>query len=585
MNNSHVPTSRLARRARWVLRVALFLSVIAWIQPAAAAGLAPRATDTEARQLNPYIWPSHDWRSPGFISVVDGKMYDPDCWPIQSVGSNVPNLIYRESILENLEWMRQHRVRWIRIFITGHREQLDLSPDLAIGRLGELVRLVEAYNARIPKSEAIYLFVVLTDYYGQGVPGDTYTRDNPQGCEFVVLPAPWFRRDHRSFDFESECGDPLVRDAPNYEVNYKPWVMQIVSAMADSPTILGWQLGNELKARSSTRNGISIDTAFDWYSEFVRDMVDSIRSVDRNHVIITPGQYFSEMIDLPYRPDGKNLESSLRTTYLRRLDSVMRDCGEYCWNVWNLTFYDFNLYPADDAMALARGNVATLATEYGFTLGTKYEEDVRFGGDRLQALRSGISRSWQDVFNENHDAFWGLSETTTQLKLSGIAAWGSTNPDPETDPGSDLDRRRGISHAPEGMSLWNQWGSVANELEFRNAKSGQSSACLDANTSGRSAPPPSGSRPTPTSPLAFRVSDPPSPPLEVTGFVVGINTDPNDPFIEIEVSRGRELVRLPRGRAARAIKPVNLRDNVRVKGWPMGDDVVWATSIESAGRR
>ena len=67
-------------------------------------------------------WPEHDWRSPGFVGVVDGVMYDPDCWPLQSVGANVPNLIYRESILQNLDWMRKNRVRWIRVFATGHRE-------------------------------------------------------------------------------------------------------------------------------------------------------------------------------------------------------------------------------------------------------------------------------------------------------------------------------------------------------------------------------------------------------------------------------------------------------------------------------
>ena len=67
-------------------------------------------------------WPDHDWRSPGFVGVVDGVMYDPDCWPLQSVGANVPNLIYRESIVQNLEWMRKNKVRWIRVFATGHRE-------------------------------------------------------------------------------------------------------------------------------------------------------------------------------------------------------------------------------------------------------------------------------------------------------------------------------------------------------------------------------------------------------------------------------------------------------------------------------
>ena len=69
--------------------------------PAATPAATPTATpgtDTDDGQAISYQdWPNHDWRSPGFVGIVDGEMFDPDCWRMQAVGANVPNLIYRES--------------------------------------------------------------------------------------------------------------------------------------------------------------------------------------------------------------------------------------------------------------------------------------------------------------------------------------------------------------------------------------------------------------------------------------------------------------------------------------------------------
>ena len=46
----------------------------------------------------------------GFVSLVGGRLYDPFCRPSRSVGSNVPNLLFRDGLRENLEWMRQHQL-------------------------------------------------------------------------------------------------------------------------------------------------------------------------------------------------------------------------------------------------------------------------------------------------------------------------------------------------------------------------------------------------------------------------------------------------------------------------------------------
>lgn len=525
-------------------------------------------------------WPDHDWRSPGFVGIVDGVLYDPDCWPLQAVGANVPNLIYRESIVQNLEWMRRNKVRWIRVFATGHREAPELDAEARARMVRELTRLVEAYNQRVARSEAIYLLIVLTDYYGQGVPGDVYLRDNPHGCDFTVLPAPWFRRGYQRYSFSPECGDPPASDVPNYEVYYKPWVKQLVSDLAESPAILGWQLGNELKARNNARN--SIAEGYEWYLDFVTDMTDTIRSVDKNHLVFVGAQYFAELTDIPYRPGSGGIDSHQREQYLKAVDQMARACGAYCWNVWPLTFYDFNPYPADDAMVLRKGGIATLATEFGFTLGTPEEERVRFGGSRVQALRSGLSRPWQDIDGAWHDAQWSLAETIRGLGLNGAAPWGSPYPNPQTDLGSDLDRRRGISLAPEGMDLWHVWTGVAADLEFQNARAGAAPACLGLSSSGRPLGGPPAPRPSPVPPLMARPSPSPAPPLDVLGVVTGISTDVDEPTLIVQTRTGTLRLRMPKDQS---VKMFNVGDNVRARGWPMGDDVVFATGVEVVYQR
>jgi hypothetical protein len=532
--------------------------------------------DDAEQPLSYADWPDHDWRSPGFVGTVDGVMYDPDCFPLQSVGANVPNLIYRESIVQNLEWMRRNKIRWIRVFATGHREAPDVDAEQRARMVRELVTLVEAYNKKVGRSESVYLLIVLTDYYGHGVPGDQYMRDNPNGCDFSVLPAPWFRRGHQRFNFSPECGDASVADAPNYEVHYKPWVRQLVSDLAESPAILGWQLGNELKARNSARNGI--EDGYDWYLDFIKDMTDTIRSVDKNHLVFVGAQYFAELTDIPYRPGTGGIDTYLRAKYLKAVDQMARACGAYCWNVWPLTFYDFNAYPADDAMVLHKGGIATLATEFGFTLGTPAEERAMFGGNRVAALRTGLKRAWQDIDGNWHDEQWSLAETIRELEMNGAAPWGSPYPNPETDLGSDLDRRRGISLAPEGMNLWHVWTGVAADLEYRNARAGSSSGCTSVSSSGRPAGGTPPARPTPAPPLMARPSASPTAPLDVTGVVTGISTAIDDPTLIIRTSKNVVYrLRMPRNQS---VKTFNVGDDVRVQGWPMGDGVMLATAVQ-----
>ncbi|MCC6178296.1 MAG: hypothetical protein IT305_23580 [Chloroflexi bacterium] len=565
--------------APFAVRLALVLATLsAFVLPFQSA-YGDGADDASAA-LSTADWPSHDWRSPGFVGVLGGQMYDPDCWPLQSVGANVPNLIYRESIVQNLEWMRKNKVRWIRVFATGHGIAPNLTADDAAQRVRELTRLVEAYNRSVAPSEAIYLLIVLTDYYGHGVPGDVYLRDNPHGCDFHVLAAPWYRRGYQRFSFDAECGDGPTSDVPNYEVFFRPWVQQLVGDLADSPAILGWQLGNELKARNSARNGIV--NGYDWYVDFVKDMTAAIRAVDKNHLIVNGAQYFAELTDIGYRPGTGGIDPDLRVKYQQAVDTMARACDGYCWNVWPLTFYDFNPYPVDDAILLERGGIATLATEYGFTLGSPDENQLRFGGDRTEALRTGMKRPWQDIDGHWYDSHPGLAATIRDLGLAGAAPWGSPYPNPDTDLGNDLDRQRGISLAPEGMDLWHVWTGIAQDLNYQNARAGASAACLATTSSGRALGGPPAPRPTPVPLLMARPSPSPTPPMDLVGVITGISTDVTDPTLIVRTTPGTVRLRMPKDQS---VKEYNIGDSIRVRGWPMGDGVVLATAIERAAIR
>src|SRR5207237_5593264 len=118
----------------------------------------------------------------------------------------------------------------------------------AAAALSAFLGQVEHFNAVHPPDEAIYILVSLTDYYQSGVPGDRQAFDHPVFRASPVLPAPWYRAGVTAFDFEQEHGFGWLYGLPNYEMNYQPWVLEIVAALSDSPALMGWQLGNELKA-------------------------------------------------------------------------------------------------------------------------------------------------------------------------------------------------------------------------------------------------------------------------------------------------------------------------------------------------
>jgi hypothetical protein len=243
-------------------------------------------------------------------------------------------------------------------------------------------------------------------------------------------------------------------DAPNYEVHYKPWVERLVKVGAQSPALLGWQFGNEMKARDFTPDN-GVDEAYEWYVDWLADMTDTIRQIDKNHLILTGTQY----------------------RYEARFDKILRGCRQYCWNVWTLTNYDFHHYAIDDAMYLQPRKVPVMITEHGFTLGTPEEERARFDGDRVLALKFGRNRAWTDLQGNQRPYDWSTSDLIESTGLQGVAPWASPAPAASAEPWIDLDWQRGISHAREGEMLWQAWHEIAGRLETANEQQGVSARC------------------------------------------------------------------------------------------------------------
>ena len=423
--------------------------------------------------------PSHDWRSVGYASVVDGQLYDPFCRPLRSVGSNVPNLMFRDGLRENLEWMRQRQMRWLRVIATGQgtaRPGDQAVPGVVEQRLAYLLREVEAFNAARPPNESIYVLVNFTNYYEPGVPGDQYGFDHAGWCNARVLNAPWYRRGITRYSFDQQCGGGRLVDAPNYEVFYKPWVERLVAVGAQSPALLGWQFGNELKSRDFTPDN-GIDEAYDWYVDWMADMTDTIRRIDRNHLIFTGTQYLAELTDYPYRPRDGDPVPSMIPGYQARFDKILRGCRQFCWNVWTLTNYDFHHYAIDDAMYLEPRKVAVVITEHGFTLGSPEEERMRFDGDRVLALKHGRSRPWTDIQGVRRPYDWSTHDLVEEAGIQGLAPWASPAPAASADPWIDLDWQRGISRVREGEMLWQAWHEIAARLETSNGQAGISQRC------------------------------------------------------------------------------------------------------------
>ena len=59
--------------------------------------------------------------------------------------------------------------------------------------------------------------------------------------------------------------------------------------------------------------------------------------------------------------------------------------------------------------------------------------------------------------------------------------------------------------------------------------------------------------------------------------MTGLSTDIDEPVLIVKVKNTNYRLRMPKDQSVRMY---NVGDNVRVRGWPMGTDVILATGIQ-----
>jgi hypothetical protein len=152
---------------------------------------------------------------------------------------------------DQLSTARDMGARVVRVFLPTARVSREENRD----RLGRLIQLMKN------EYPGMYLIVALGNLYGDvdfRAPGDDgfYTLQ-PGGQGPHILNQDWFRG--------------------GYKQNYLPLVEMIVSAFKDEPTIMAYNVGNELKAQEAP--GLLV--------QFMMEVADRIRRLDSNHLLST----------------------------------------------------------------------------------------------------------------------------------------------------------------------------------------------------------------------------------------------------------------------------------------------------------
>jgi len=179
------------------------------------------------------------------------------------IGVNLRGLVhYETSILphanarQQLNAARDIGARVIRIFLP-HR---DLSVDEIKNRLRRTIELMKS------EYREMYLIVALTNLYGDvgfNVPGDSGFGPENKGA----------------YTFRQDDHDLLAPDwfQDGYKRSYVHFVEGILKTFRGEPTIMAWNIGNELKAQERP----------DLLVNFMLDMAAKMRAWDPNHMIST----------------------------------------------------------------------------------------------------------------------------------------------------------------------------------------------------------------------------------------------------------------------------------------------------------
>lgn len=346
------------------------------------------------------------------MRVKDGELRLPDGPRFVALGANLPML--RDGEMTGTDWseLAYRHVKVVRMFAAGgNLASADPSSPWAEDWANKVAARVDEAASR-----GFRVIVSFADYY-HALPGEELVGDNAakaEWCSMSVRPWPWYRRGTTRFDFDSACEGKTLRGAPNYEVVYKPFALQIVRRLKDHPGVFGWSIGNELRALGRGGKGaygVSQGAAIDTFASFLEDMIGSIRAIDQNHLIIPGVQNLTEVSD-------DQAHGSTWNAALERMAKVPFD-------VWNITMYNDNPNARADIAAFRGRGVPVIATEYDYWAPLcNTEVGAKMGDHACSVMHDGLSMvaPWarsemQSVCPNTADAWnaWGaLGEKVSQ---------------------------------------------------------------------------------------------------------------------------------------------------------------------------
>lgn len=250
----------------------------------------------------------------------------------------------------------------------------------------------KSQNGVSDKDKKFKVVIALSDYYNP-LPGEKMVKDNPRWCSGFIYPWTWFRvakdNSQKYFDFEDKCvAGNIVKDIPNFQVYYEPFVKETVRLLKDNPGVFAWQLGNEIRALGPD---IWKDNKYYDYGEandssthfanFSKYMINTIRSIDGNHLITPGAQNIFELSSGCQKGDGycafkegiKNKDTNNPTGRWEKTFDLML---EVPYNFWSMTYYNHKEHMYYDVPEFKKYSIPNIATEFGFCKGYFSEDPI-----------------------------------------------------------------------------------------------------------------------------------------------------------------------------------------------------------------
>jgi hypothetical protein len=269
---------------------------------------------------------------PGFVGVRDGHFYL-DGQRFKHAGVNTQALLYETPAQaeSNLKQMAAVGIRHVRLLIANTA----YSTSEIIGRLSTLLASAKVHG--------IKLTLALTGNYDS--PSSRYFSDDGRGGKLHPM------GDDTYFTYHDPEFGLYLYDRPwlasGYNMNYRPFVQNVVSAFRDDPTVFAWEIAGEVKDPRYTNDHSSPDN--EPFKRFYELMPAYIKSLDPNHLVgagilntIHPGLRPAYSPTCGGNLDHPNCREALKFYQNPRIDFVASH-----------SYFDGGQNPAD---AIAAGN-------------------------------------------------------------------------------------------------------------------------------------------------------------------------------------------------------------------------------------